>query len=257
MQYLFGDTDIAARRLRFLADVYAESTREFLLGAVADRPRLALDLGCGPGYTTHFLADVLGCEKTAGLDNSEQFISLARTTETDDVSFYRHDITSVPFPVGPSDFLYCRFLLTHLRNPHAVVLAWATQLQPGGLLLMEEVEWIRTENKVFTTYLNLVEAMLEDKSGRLYVGQTLNSLEDTDILKRRTSRVKHLPVSTHKAATMFSMNIQSWKHQPFIQKNYPSSMIDQLEEELKALAGKSGGGSEIEWGLRQLVCERV
>ena len=257
MQYLFGDTDIAARRLRFLADVYAESTKEFLVDAVADRPRLALDLGCGPGYTTHFLADVLGCEKAAGLDNSEQFISFARTTETDGVSFYLHDITSVPFPVGPSDFLYCRFLLTHLRDPHAVVLAWATQLQPGGLLLMEEVEWIRTENEVFTTYLNVVEAMLEDKSGRLYVGQTLNSLEDTDILKQRTSRVRHLPVTTHKAATMFSMNIQSWKHQPFIQKSYPSSMIDQLEEELKALAGKSGGGSEIEWGLRQLVFERV
>ena len=257
MQYLFGDTDLAARRLKFLADVYAESTRAFIVDAVADTPRLVVDLGCGPGYSTHFLADVLRGEHAVGLDNSEQFISLARETETDEVSFHLHDVTSLPFPVGPGDFFYCRFLLTHLHDPQDVVLGWATQLRPKGLLLMEEVEWIRTENPVFTTYLSIVEAMLENKSGKLYVGQTLDSLNDTDILERRASRVAHLPVSNHKAATMFSMNIQTWKYQPFIQMNYSSSMIDQLEEDLKSLADKSGSETEIEWGLRQLVFERT
>ena len=257
MQYLFGDTDIAAKRLKFLANVYAESTKEFVVDAVAGTPRLALDLGCGPGYTTHFLADVLRCEHTVGLDTSEHFISLAKKTESDGISFYLHDITSVPFPVEPGDCLYCRFLLTHLRDPHAVVLGWATQLRPKGLLLMEEVEWIHTDNEVFAVYLGIVEAMLENKSGKLYVGHTLDSIGETDTLKRRTNRIKHLPVPNHNAATMFSMNIQTWKQQPFIRKNYPSSMIEQLEQNLKALAEKSGAEIEIEWGLRQLVFERI
>ena len=57
MQYLFGDSDIAARRLEVLAEVFAEPTRAFFLEAVPKRPRLAVDLGCGPGYTTHLLRD--------------------------------------------------------------------------------------------------------------------------------------------------------------------------------------------------------
>jgi len=68
----FGDTDIAARRLKVLAEVFAESTRAFLLDTVISKPRLALDLGCGPGYSTHFLADGLQCNHTAGLDKNNR-----------------------------------------------------------------------------------------------------------------------------------------------------------------------------------------
>ncbi|UCD58639.1 MAG: class I SAM-dependent methyltransferase [Candidatus Hydrogenedentota bacterium] len=257
MEYLFGDTDIAARRLKVLGEVFGESTRTFVLDSVIDRPRLALDMGCGPGYTTHILADVLQCDRAVGLDNSEHFISLAKKTETDGVSFYLHDVTSVPFPVGPSDFLYCRFLLSHLRDPRAVVVKWATQLRPRGLLLIEEVEWIHTRNAVFVTYLNIVEAMLKHQSGELYVGRMMNCLEDSETLERRISQVRRLQVATHDAAMMFSLNIQSWKHQPFIQTQYSLSTINQLEEDLKRLTRIPGSEIEIEWGLRQLVFERI
>ncbi len=257
MQYLFGDSDLAAYRLKVLADVYAESTRNFVLDAVIERPRLAVDMGCGPGYTTHLLAGLLQCERTVGFDSSEHFISLARKTETDALSFRLHDVTSVPFPVGPADLLFCRFLLTHLRDPQAVVARWATQLAPKGLLLMEEVEWIHSQNRVFRTYLNIVEAMLEHKSGRLYVGQTLDRLSDDSAFERRISQVVRLRVSNRDAATMFYLNIRTWKLQPFIRTNYPSSMIEQLEEDLKTLAGRRDDASEIEWGMRQIVFERT
>ena len=94
-KYQFTDTDLAAQRLKYLADVYAESTRDFILDAVNYRPRLVLDLGCGPGYTTHLLADLTQCSQIVGLDNSKRFISLAERNKTDQVSFRLHDITSV------------------------------------------------------------------------------------------------------------------------------------------------------------------
>jgi trans-aconitate methyltransferase len=106
MRYAFGDTDMAARRLKILADVYSASSEVFLLGAVTQRPRLATDLGCGPGYSTHLLANVLQSDHTTGLDNSEHFISLARQTETERVSFHLHNVTSIPFPSGSSDLIY-------------------------------------------------------------------------------------------------------------------------------------------------------
>jgi trans-aconitate 2-methyltransferase len=257
MRYLFGDTNIAARRLKILADVYAEPTRTFVLDTVIDKPRLAIDLGCGPGYTTHLLADILQCDQIVGLDSSEHFISLAQKTKTDRVSFHRHDVTAVPFPTPPSDFLYCRFLLTHVQSPLTVVAKWAIHMRPRGLLLIEETEWIHTSNATFQAYLDIVEAMLEHQDGNLYVGPILDSMQDTVTFERRISQVRRFPVSTPRAATMFSHNMLSWKHQPFIRESYSPSVISQLEQDLAALTSRPTSEMEIEWGLRQLVFERV
>jgi trans-aconitate 2-methyltransferase len=256
-QYLFGDSDLAAHRLEVLADVYADSTTAFLREAVTNNPRLAVDMGCGPGFTTRLLADTLKCEQAVGLDSSEHFVSLAQKTKTDRISFYFHDVTSVPFPVEPADVIFCRYLLTHLQQPQDIVSRWATQLRPKGLLLMEEVDNIHTDNETFALYLNIVDAMLEQQSAELYVGRVLDALEDTDILKRQASKVGHVPVVTRRAAAMFYLNIQTWKHQPFIQTNYPADLIEDLQRELNTLASRSGDEIEIEWGLRQIVFRRA
>ena len=91
MQYLFGDTDVAARRLERLHDVFAAATRPFLLEWADAPPALAIDLGCGSGRTTHCLAELLRGERTVGLDNSERFLAIAQKTATDRVSFFLHD----------------------------------------------------------------------------------------------------------------------------------------------------------------------
>ena len=255
MKYLFGDSDIAARRLEVLAEVFAEPTRAFLVDAVSGTLGLVVDLGCGPGYTTHLLADVLECDRAVGLDSSEHFVSLAQSTEK--VSFHVHDVRSVPFPVGPCDLIYCRFLLTHLKEPHAVVGKWATQLRPNGLLLMQEVEWIDTENNVFATYLDIVEAMLTDQSTELYVGRVLGGMEECGGLKKRVSRVRRFRVANRDAATMFSMNMRSWKDGPYVRANCSSELIEELEEDLHAITEQPAGVAEIEWGLREIVWERA
>ncbi len=247
---------MAAHRLKLLADVYAESTKAFVAEAVNESPSLLVDLGCGPGFTTHLLADQLRCVRAVGLDNAENFIRLARKTETDRVSFLLHDVTRIPFPAGPADVMYCRFLLTHLRNPETVVSNWITQLAPQGVLLVEENEWIHTSNRVLAVYLEIVEAMLKNQSGNLYVGPVLNRLGDADALKVRASTVKQVPVATQRAAAMFSLNIETWKHQPFVVENYSPSLLADLQKDLQNLAKKSGNETEIEWGLRQMAFER-
>ena len=85
---------------------------------------MAADLGCGPGHTTHLLADTLSPCHTVGLDNSESFFGLAQSTASDTVSFRLHDITTGPFPLAPYDLLFSRFVLTHMRNPKAIVELW-------------------------------------------------------------------------------------------------------------------------------------
>ena len=254
--YLFTDSDQATQRLKYLAEVYEKTTREFVVDVIRSHPQLVLDLGCGPGFTTHLLAELTRCDRAVGIDNSEHFIKLAEQTRTGRVDFCLHDVTSVPFPMTPCDVLFCRYLLTHLKNPLDLIEKWSTQLGPTGLLVIEEVDWIHSENEIFISYLNIVEAMLADQSSSLYVGPVINSMEDTDLLKRQSSRVGRLAVSNRQAANLFHLNIQSWKHQPFIRTHYRKEMIEGLERDLKILAEDSGQVSEIEWGLRQLVFER-
>ncbi len=254
--YAFGDSDIAARRLHLLSEVFAESSRAFLLETLTRRPELAVDLGSGPGNSTHFLANTAQSLDTVGLDNSEHFIFLAKKTETKNVRFYLHDVTSVPFPVPPGDLLYCRFLLTHLKNPQQDVGNWASQLRSAGLLLMEELEWIDTTNSVFASYLKIVESMLVSQSNTLYVGKVLNELQIGEPLQRRLTQIATLPVDTRRAASMFFLNIQSWRAHPFVKGNYPPVVINELQDDLRGLMEQSPGKKEIVWSLRQLVFQR-
>jgi len=257
MSYLFQDTDIAAQRLQLLADVFAPASRAFLQDTVSTAPQLAVDLGCGPGYTTRLLLDTTQCVRAIGLDTSEHFLTLARRNTTQRMAFVRHDVTQVPFPIEQSELISCRFLLTHLREPQPVIERWATQLRPQGLLLLEEVESIQTEHALLRTYLDIVAAMLEHQANQLYVGPLLEKLQISNGLRRRVSRVYRLPVSRVQAVTMFYLNIQSWKTQPFIQEHYSVGMIEQLEDDLRELVETSRSEGEIEWGLRQLAYDRV
>lgn len=157
--YVFGDNDTAAQRLRILAEIYDASTRAFVRAWAQTYRRSAkvMDLGCALGYTTRLLAEELQGEQTIGLDTSDAFIATAQRESGAkvNVTYACHDVTQVPFPISPADVLFCRLLLTHIVDPPALIASWATQLRPGGVILMEEVEWIHTNSTVFTAYLDM------------------------------------------------------------------------------------------------------
>lgn len=257
MPYLFGDSDLAARRLYVLAEVYAASTQAFLRDAVRYAPRAAVDLGCGPGYSTHLLAQTLPCERLTGLENSPHFLALAQQTATARVTFAQHDATLVPFPVTDSDLVFSRLLLTHLQDPQPILVRWATQLQPRGLLLVEEVEWIHTQNPLFTQYLGIVQALQETRANHPYLGPLLEQLPNLPRLQRRFSRVSPVPVASRQAATMFFLNMQSWRQQPFIQATYPPAMLDRMADALHQVMQEGHDTSDITWGMRQLAYARI
>jgi trans-aconitate 2-methyltransferase len=183
MPYLFADSDMAVHRLRVLADVFAVSSRAFLQNVVSTTPQIAIDLGCGPGYTTHLLADTTRCTRAIGLDSSERFLALAAQSATERVSFVHHNVMQLPFPTGQSDLIFCRLLLTHLQDPASALERWATQLRPQGCLLVEEVEWIRTEHPLLRRYLEIQAALLRRQANELYIGPRLEQQRVSDMYK--------------------------------------------------------------------------
>jgi trans-aconitate 2-methyltransferase len=251
-EYLFGDSDTAAERLQILAGVYQESTRAFLQHAAGSRRfPLVLDLGCGPGFTTRLINDTLFCDRLIGLDASSDFIKHARAAAGEHMSFLQHDVTTVPFPSGCANLIFSRFLLTHLRDPGAVIAKWAIQLESGGLLLLEETETINTVHPAFERYLTIVEAMLAGQSNQLYAGRLIANLDSPGGLKRVFNELRSLPIRNCDAARMFTLNLNTWKNSEFVRANYSPGFILELENDLTDIAAIESPVREIEWEMRQ------
>jgi trans-aconitate 2-methyltransferase len=249
-RYTFGDSELAARRLAELAASFEAPTRAFLGRVVGGPVGRAVDLGCGPGYTTELLGRCLRPRRLAGLDRSEAFLERARR-RVPGADFHVHDVTATPLPTGPADLLFARFLLTHLPLPGQVVAAWATQLASGGLLLLDEVEWIRTRDPVLAGYLRVLAAVLEARGHRLEVGAVLDALPDPPGLERRISRVAVHGVDPTRAAAMFRSNLSVWRHDPEARDLAGIAELDRLD---RALASRPT--APITWGLRQIAWRR-
>ena len=164
----------------------------------AGRPLgLAVDLGCGTGHTTRLLARSWG-RGAPSASTSRPRSSPGGGRAPAGVTFAVHDVRTVPFPTGgPSGLLFCRLLLSHLPDPAAALAAWATQLAPGGLLLVDEVERIHTADPALRGYLEVAGALLASRGQTLEVGPVLH----------RSAR----PGRAWPAATTGS---PSWPHRP-------------------------------------------
>jgi SAM-dependent methyltransferase len=255
-KYAFGDTDLAAARLATVAELFAPTSRSFLSNFAQRSFDLALDLGCGTGRTTQLVAEVLRPGRMVGMDRSESFLSLARPSAMDGISFVRHDVTAVPFPTGAASLIYGRFLLSHLPCPQNQVAKWSTQLRPGGILLLDEVEWIRTTDPVFALYLEMVAAMLERQGNNLYVGPLLEAMPEPADMSRRSSQLATLAPASRQVAKMFLMNLRVWRDEPFVREAYKEETLSNLETDLATLPDSASSG-EITWGFRQLAYQRA
>lgn len=254
---MFRDTPAAARRLGLVAEVF-DPTSLALLRAVRDgqpdgwRPDLAIDLGCGPGFTTRLLAEALRPRRTLGLDASRAFLEVARANIEGAVGFAEHDVTRMPFPEAPADVVSCRFLVGHLTGHAELLAAWATQLTPGGLLVVEDVEWIRSSHPVLAAYVAAVGRVLAAQGHRLEIGPRLHALPDPDGLRRRTSRVTTLSPPADQAARMFALNLTVWGQGETAQALIGRAELDRIAAGLDRL-GRGQEPAEITWGMRQIV----
>lgn len=254
-RYSFGDSAIAARRLALLDQIFGPSSRSMLADFATPPIALAYDLGCGPGHTTAMVAQVSRAARTVGLDNSVPHISRAHATAADSVEFAVHDVTALPFPAGPADLIYCRMLLAHLPDPVSTVRSWASQLSDAGVVLVDEIEWIRTSHPVLQTHLRLAEALVAASGARMRAGPLLSGLSDAPGLRTSGLRIAQVPVPTAVAATMFSMNIAVWGDRPAELGLCDTTELRDLATAMAALT-TSPATEEITWGMRQAAYTR-
>jgi trans-aconitate 2-methyltransferase len=255
--YTFGDTDVAAERLRLLARVFEPSSGR-LLGALGNPAgELAIDLGCGPGATTRLVAERVGAARVVGLDQSTRLLEQAtREQATTRVSFLQCDVSAPPFPLPAADFLYSRFLLTHLREPAEVVRAWARAAAPNALLVLEETAFMTGEHPVFPRYYALVDRMQAHYGQRMYVGRELAPLTTCAEWSQESAEIIVAPLPAADMARLHSLNLSTWSSDPFAQANYDPAELSDLEAQLSQIASGEVSAPAVACGLGQVVLRR-
>jgi SAM-dependent methyltransferase len=249
--YAFGDDRVAAERLALLHRVFGPTSERFVLACAAPGANVVLDLGCGPGHTTRMLSGVLPGARVVGVEQSTELAGAAG----DGIEIVRHDVTTLPFPTPSADVVYARFLLAHLDEPERCVDRWTTLLQPGGRLLLEEVERIDARREVLARYLETVAAVMRDEGHELYIGPRLDRLAPPVGTRVVSSDVREVHPTTGEAAGMFLPNLGIWRTRPAARARADAATYDELRDELTALLG-SETREEIVWHMRQVVIER-
>jgi len=257
MAYTFGDNQEASRRLRRLAEVYEPETRDLLNAAQLEhgtRFELALDLGCGPGWSTRLIEVVLSPKRIVGLEGSEAYVAEARSNHPQ-IEFVQHDILRTPFPVDSADFIFCRFLLTHLPSPRAAFESWAQAARSGATLALHETQALHSTHPALSRYYEMVGQMQKHYGQNLNVGALLDdAFEGTRwCLVRSESVVLEKPARD--MAQLHVANLRTWGSNDFALNAFSRSEVDQLESELDSIASGCKDAGVVYNTAKQIVAQ--
>ena len=223
-----------------MATAYEPVSRSFLTANSLPRPRVALDLGCGPAFTTELLGDVCRPETLVGIDASDAFVAAART-RLPGARFETHDASVLPLPGAPADLIYARLLLAHMAEPEAIARSWLSQLAPGGRLLIEDLEGVVNPPGALHDYEDISAAIVRSAGGPMYAGAALADLGGVST---------PVTVPGALAATIYLFNVRHW---------LGMSDLPVTDVQLRDLEGglvettMNDRGTSVSWIVRQLV----
>jgi trans-aconitate 2-methyltransferase len=252
-KYTFGDSDQAAERLSLLAGMYESATRDLLLARAPRGVEHAVDLGCGPGYTTRLLHEVLAPRHTTGIDSSERYIEQARQWESPELSFMLHDVLQPPFPVPPANLMFCRHLLTHIADLRGALLAFRELGAPGAYLVIQENETLAASDPTLARYYECVSALQAAHGQRTHVGARLNAVCAESPFRVEHSALRVLAQPAASMARLHRMNLSTWRLNERASALFEPAELDSLDERLARIESGDVSAQPVENALRELV----
>jgi SAM-dependent methyltransferase len=240
VRYTFGDDEPAVQRLALVSSAYESVSRSFLVEHSPADVDVAVDLGCGPGFSTQLLDEVCAPRTLMGLDSSPQFLDKARA-RLPTAHFETHDVTATPLPGPPPRVVYARLLLAHLPDPIGIAERWRTALGPRGVLLIEDLEDIEAPPGPLRTYDEVSADVVRGGGGLMYAGPEL---------ARLGGHCTTVSVPAALAATIYLFNVRRWLAEPTTR--VPRRRLEDLEAGL-AMIARDDSAETVSWIVRQLV----
>lgn len=172
------------QRLEVLARVLWPTTARLLMEAGLAAGMTCLDLGCGGGDVTLELAALVGPRgKAVGIDMDEVKLDLARQAASQrgltQVQFRRLNVRDWT-ETAQYDFIYSRFLLTHLADPLHLLRQMRTAARPGGRVVVEDIDFTgsfcQPPCAAFDAYVRLYRAAAARQGADADIGPKLHGM---------------------------------------------------------------------------------
>lgn len=149
-----------------------------------------LDIGCGPGWATLDLAEIVGpTGRVIAVDRSRRFLdtleAAARARGFAQIETREQDLDLEPLPEAGADGAWSRWVFAFVKRPRALVERTARALRPGGRLVLHEYgayqSWrLGPPSSVFERFVQEVMASWRDNGGEPDIGLALPGwLEET------------------------------------------------------------------------------
>jgi ubiquinone/menaquinone biosynthesis C-methylase UbiE len=141
--YIIDGGEPGAARLAVLGRTLAASSESFLKRTGLRPGVRVLDVGCGSGELTGWMAELVGPAEVVGVDVDLTVLAIARerwSAHPAAPRFVLADATNVPGALGRFDVVYARFLLSHQTDPLAVLRDLHALCRPGGVVAVEDVD---------------------------------------------------------------------------------------------------------------------
>ena len=146
-EYRFGYTHEEIERLRYQHRVWARENQRFISRAGFSAGATLVDLGCGPGYTTFDLAQIVGEDgNVIAVDrDGERSLPLlkaqARAFGLLNIETRAANLESFDLQEESVDGVYGRWVLMYLPEPavSSLIARMAKWLRPGGVCALTEI----------------------------------------------------------------------------------------------------------------------
>ncbi len=141
--YVIGTHELEVARLALQHRVWRPCMEAAWRHAGIIANQRVADLGAGPGYATFDLAAGVGpAGHVYALERSARFLEVLRTSLAArpgaPVTVLEVDLEAAALPVGNLDATWCRWVLSFLHDPAALVRRIAASLRPGGAAVFHE-----------------------------------------------------------------------------------------------------------------------
>lgn len=142
-KYCFEVGEEGQQGLDILDHLFNPTTQQFILNVGLKPGMKVLDIGCGLGTITSWLAkQVLPSGTVTAIDNNEYQVKATLKRLKDSsianakaVCLSAYDLESLN---ETFDFVYCRFILHHINKPTDVIRSVYKILNPNGIFVAEE-----------------------------------------------------------------------------------------------------------------------
>lgn len=141
--YAFEIPEGGAKGLEILDYCFNKTTKAFLQKAGLKQGMSVLELGCGSGKMSCWIAKEIGNQGSLlAVDNDQNLLKVAaeqaKAQHLSNIEYKCFDVNKLDELNQQFDLIYCRFVLHHMLEPRAVITKFYHRLKPNGIYAGEE-----------------------------------------------------------------------------------------------------------------------